>query len=177
METNIYFIRHAHSIYTSDELNRPLSNKGHCDALQVTNALTKERIDYVLSSPFKRAVQTVEGIATFHNKKIIIDERFKERLLSNSPIDNFEEMVFKSWQNFNFSLIGGESNNNAQARGVQGIEDILSKYQSKNIVIGTHGNIMVLTMNYYDEKYDYLFWRNLDMPAIYKLSFDNKVLK
>ena len=38
--------------------------------------------------------------------------------------------------------------------------------------------LTVQMMNYFDEKYDHNFWKNLNMPDIYKLSFrDNKFLK
>jgi len=50
-------------------------------------------------------------------------------------------------------------------------------YEGKNIVVGTHGNIMVLMMNYFDPNYDFHFWRNLDMPDIYKLTFKGDKLK
>ena len=56
------------------------------------------------------------------------------------------------------------------------LENTIEKYCGGNIVIGTHGNIMVLIMNHYDKKYDYEFWGNLSMPDIYKLSFENKKL-
>lgn len=177
MITNIYFVRHAHSTYTSDELNRPLSKKGHIDAKRVTEKLLQEKIDCVIASPYKRAVETVQGIAELNNKQIIIDERFKERIIAKDKIENFAEVVMKAWEDFNFSLQGGESGHIAQKRGVQGINDILEEYKGKNIVIGTHGNIMTLIMNYYDKKYDYLFWKSLNMPDIYKLSFENKELK
>ena len=61
-------------------------------------------------------------------------------------------------------------------RGIKAINDVLNKYKGKNIAIGTHGNIMVLIMNYYDKKYDYLFWKGLEMPDIYKLSFEDAKL-
>ncbi|SEF71455.1 2,3-bisphosphoglycerate-dependent phosphoglycerate mutase [Paenibacillus sp. UNC499MF] len=35
---------------------------------------------------------------------------------------------------------------------------------------------MVLIMNYLDKKFDFTFWKQLDMPDIYKLSFDNRRL-
>lgn len=38
-------------------------------------------------------------------------------------------------------------------------------------MIGTHGNLMVLIMNYLDSKYDITFWKGLQMPDIYKLTF------
>ncbi|MNC81660.1 hypothetical protein D3C75_1348610 [compost metagenome] len=43
-------------------------------------------------------------------------------------------------------------------------------------MIGTHGNIMILMMNYFDKKFDFAAWQQLDMPDIYKLSFAGKEL-
>ena len=47
----------------------------------------------------------------------------------------------------------------------------------KNIVIGTHGNIMVLIMNHFDAQYDYSFWKELKMPDVYRMTFDGLKLK
>lgn len=52
------------------------------------------------------------------------------------------------------------------------MQNILKQYEGKNIVIGTHGNIMVLLMNYFNSKYDFEFWKTLHMPDVYKLNFD-----
>lgn len=173
MTTNVYFVRHADSTYTPEELSRPLSEKGNKYARQVTKLLSVENITQVTSSPYKRAIQTVEGIADFMGLNISIVEDFKERKLAAKPVDNFHEVVLKAWKNLDFALPGGESGYSAQGRGVQALKSILDKYPEDNIVIGTHGNIMVLIMNYYDKKYDYDFWCNLDMPDIYKLSFED----
>jgi len=97
--------------------------------------------------------------------------------LAGGSIDNFDEVVYKSWGNFYFSLSGGETGYFAQDRGVTSLKKTLDKYYGGNIVIGTHGNIMVLIMNYYDKKYNYEFWYGLNMPDIYKLSFDNGSLR
>jgi 2,3-bisphosphoglycerate-dependent phosphoglycerate mutase len=35
---------------------------------------------------------------------------------------------------------------------------------------------MVLIMNHFDKSYDYRFWKELEMPDIYKLSFEGGVL-
>lgn len=37
--TTIYFVRHAHSTYTKEERERPLSEKGYLDAENVTRLL------------------------------------------------------------------------------------------------------------------------------------------
>lgn len=174
--TNLYFVRHAHSTYTPDELKRPLSQRGVNDAKFITELLKQENIDKVFSSPYKRAIQTVEGIAKLLGKEIELMEDFKERTLSEHPVTDFSEAISKVWANFDFSLEGGESNHVAQKRGVAATFQILDKYKGQNIVIGTHGNIMALIMNYFDQRYDVHFWEQLKMPDIYKLSFDENHL-
>lgn len=176
MITNLYFVRHAHSTYTPDELGRPLSERGMADARRMTRLLKMENIEHVISSPFKRAVQTVEGIAKELGKDIEIIDGFKERILSDRPVADFNEAIKKVWSNFDLSLDGGESNNIAQERGVASTIHVLDKYKGQNVAIGTHGNIMVLVMNYFDPQYDVHFWEQLAMPDIYKLTFHDKHL-
>jgi 2,3-bisphosphoglycerate-dependent phosphoglycerate mutase len=176
MKTCIYFVRHAHSVYTPEELKRPLSAEGARDAGRVTAQLKEKKIDAVCSSPYKRAVETVEGIASIHNLEIDIYEEMKERTLSGKPVDNFSQAIRKVWGEPYFSFPGGESNHQAQKRGVQCFLNILDKYEGKNIVIGTHGNIMVLILNHFDERFNFKFWKDLEMPDIYKMTFDGKVL-
>ncbi|HDX9654481.1 TPA: histidine phosphatase family protein [Bacillus wiedmannii] len=171
--TTIYFVRHAHSIYTKDERVRPLSEKGHLDVENVTRLLKDKHIDVVISSPYKRAIQTVQGIANTYNISIQIEEDLRERLLSKEPVTDFNDAVQKVWEDWDFAHEGGESNDVAQRRAVICMQNILKKYENKNIVIGTHGNIMVLLMNYFDSKYDFQFWKTLHMPDVYKLTFDN----
>lgn len=176
MVTNIYFVRHANSSYTPDELNRPLSEKGLRDAKKVTDLLSDKCITRVVSSPYKRAIQTVEGTANHFKLDISIEEGFRERNLANNSVENFNEIILRYWENFDFSLPGGETGYVAQERGVESLKGVLTKYSGENIVIGTHGNIMVLIMNYYDKKYNYGFWNSLNMPDIYRLSFLDGVL-
>ncbi|MCR8849511.1 histidine phosphatase family protein [Rossellomorea sp. SC111] len=175
--TKLYLVRHAHSVYTPEERTRPLSEKGRRDAVSVTERLVKEKIDVVCSSPYKRAVETVEGIAGHINQEITLVEEMKERTLSSMPVGNFQEAITSVWADPALSFEGGESNLTAQKRGVHGIFKIMEEYNGKNVVIGTHGNIMVLIMNYFDETYGVEFWRELEMPDIYCLSFDDANLE
>lgn len=169
--TNLYFVRHAHSIYTPNELERPLSTQGLAGAEKVTKILKGKNINRVISSPYKRALQTVEGIANFIGGKVEIMESFKERTLSEKPVKDFKLAITKVWEDDSFSWEGGETNLHAQGRGVKAVHDVLEKYDGENIVIGTHGNIMVLIMNYFNKQYDFRFWQELTMPDIYKLTF------
>jgi len=64
----------------------------------------------------------------------------------------------------------------ARQRGLEGIHHILEQYKGREIVIGTHGNIMTLIMGAYNSCYDYQFWRELEMADIYRLTFQEKDL-
>lgn len=173
MTTNLYFVRHAHSIYTPEELTRPLSEQGWKDAARVGELLKREDIHHVISSPYLRAIQTVEGIASECGQKIQLVEEFKERKLAAGVMKDFNHAIKTVWENPIFHWEGGESNVTAQKRGVQATKIILDKYEGQNVVIGTHGNIMVLIMNHFDEQYGFEFWKQLAMPDIYKLSFEH----
>lgn len=173
MITHVYFIRHAHSIYTPDELVRPLSERGFQDTKKLTQLFKGEAIDQVISSPYKRAIQTVEGIAEDIGKEVILIDDFRERRLSKVPVDDFNQAITTVWNNQKFSFPGGESNESAQKRGVKAFKQALTTYRGQKIVIGTHGNIMVLIMNYFNKMFGFDFWKSLDMPDIYKLSFEN----
>ncbi|MCA1056566.1 histidine phosphatase family protein [Rossellomorea aquimaris] len=172
MKTQVYFVRHAHSDYTPDELKRPLSKRGRSDAERVHALLKDQDIHAVCSSPYKRAIETVEGTATFFNKEIDLYEELKERQLSGEPVEDFNAAIMNVWNDPHHSLPGGESNVQAQERGVRGFLQMIETYEGKNIVVGTHGNIMVLIMNHFDEQYGYEFWKGLEMPDIYKLTFE-----
>ena len=68
MQTEIYFIRHAEPNYNNhDDLTRELTKKGLVDRELVTNYLSDKNIEIVLSSPYKRAIDTVKHFADKYN--------------------------------------------------------------------------------------------------------------
>ena len=125
----IYLVRHAESVYNPDEYGRGLTEKGMQDAEKVVDTLLAKNIDLVLSSPYRRAINTVEGVAKSKNLKIILDERFRERYLSSAPVDDFYSAVKSVWDDPSFSLPGGESNDEATARSIVGLKSVLEKYK------------------------------------------------
>jgi 2,3-bisphosphoglycerate-dependent phosphoglycerate mutase len=172
MKTEICFVRHAHSTYTPEELTRPLSEKGMRDARRVARILESENLDHVVSSPYLRAIQTVKGTAASLNQDVILIDGFKERLLSSEPLDDFQGAIRKVWEEPSFQWEGGESNVDAQKRGVAAMLELLKEYEGKRVAVGTHGNIMVLIMHHFDPRYGLAFWESLDMPDVYRLTFD-----
>jgi len=171
-ETCLYFVRHAHSVYSADEYGRPLSERGYQDAQRVTEILKTENINRILSSPYRRAIETVEGISRFLGIEIEREEDFKERVVASHPVEDFTLAMAKLWADEHFAWPGGESNQTARERGVRAVKRVLESHPGEKIVIATHGNLMVLMMNHFDSRYDFSFWKELAMPDVYKLTFE-----
>ena len=47
----------------------------------------------MISSPYKRAIQTVQGIANTYHVSIEIEEDLRERLLSSEPVADFNDAI------------------------------------------------------------------------------------
>lgn len=174
MSTTIYLVRHADSVYSEDELNRPISHEGSRDANELYRQFSSLRVDRVYASPYKRAIETVEKIASTRALTVDVRDEFKERTKTIGKLDNFFENMAKLWADKKMKFPGGESNEEAQRRGVEALELILERDGGRHVVIGTHGDLMTLILNHYDASFSYEFWRKLDMPDAYKLFFEGR---
>lgn len=58
----------------------------------------------------------------------------------------------------------------------ESIKRNLNGFSRTKIVIGTHGLVMTLMMNYFDEQYDFEFLMNTSKPDIYKMEFNEEQL-
>jgi 2,3-bisphosphoglycerate-dependent phosphoglycerate mutase len=173
--TNIYMVRHAESPFIFDkERTRILSKDGEIEADKVATLMLSEKIDVIVSSPFARAIQTIEPIATTRNLAIELYEELKERMIKGNyklPWEEVEPAIKKSFEDKDYCLPGGETTRQAQERAVPIIKQLLKEYEGESIVLGTHGNIMTIIMNYFDGKYGYDFWASTSKPDIYRLIF------
>lgn len=172
--TTIYLVRHAHSTYSPDEKARPLSERGTADAEQLRLFFQEITPDYIYASPYRRAIETVQPIAEHYGLPIQEAEVFQERVLAPGQLDDFQQAVEYVWNHPDKNPYGGESNNTAQHRVVAGARQLVRKHTNETVVVGTHGNIMVLLMQHFDPAYDYSFWSHLAMPAVYRLVFDGE---
>lgn len=170
--TTVYFIRHAHNDYIKDE-QRPLSKRGIAAANGLTALFETVTIDLAYSSDYKRAIQTIEPICKKQHLQIKLLSDFRERVVSENPVEDFQQALHKLWHNPKFAFDGGESNESAQKRGVDAFEKLVNKYKGKTILIGGHGNLITLILQHYDAQFDYHYWKNLKMPAVIRMQIEN----
>ena len=173
--TTIYFVRHAEPNYENhDDLERELSHKGLRDRALVTQFLSDKGISVVLSSPYKRAVDTVSEFAKHKKINIVTLDDFRERRVNSEWIPNFDAFCRKQWEDFQYKLTDGESLSEVQKRNIAALQSVLETYQGKNIVIGTHGTALSTIINYYDKDFGYCDFQKITklMPWVVRMEFD-----
>lgn len=183
IETHIYMVRHAESVHIhGEERSRGLTEKGLEYAKCIADVFADIQVDAVVSSPYRRAIQTVQYVAEQKELPIHEYENLRERSIIGQEYEEKWEVILqaieKSFDDKDYSLHGGETTNQAQERSIPVLERLLEQYSGKHVIIGTHGNIMTIMMNYYDSNYGFHFWKQTTMPDIYHLIFrDMKLSK
>lgn len=182
MRTIIYMVRHAESPFEhGQERTRGLSPEGLEEAKRVVEFFENVDVHYMASSSYTRAKQTILYLAESKSLDIVEFEELVERPIKGldykATWDVLEEAIRRSFIDKDFALEGGETTRAAQQRSIPIIEKLLEEQRGKNIVIGTHGNIMTIIMNYYDEQYGYNFWNSTSKPDIYKMTFHRNQLE
>ncbi|WP_374016850.1 histidine phosphatase family protein [Paenibacillus thiaminolyticus] len=175
-ETVVFFIRHAESEYAAGrERERGLTEQGMKDAWRVSEVLAMEAIDHVYSSPYARAILTVQALADARGLTVrTVDELHERRIAGDAHPLNASQFVAakrRAFENFTYAEPGGESSEAAQSRAVPSLLGLMRQHEGQRIALGTHGDIMTLMMNYFDSGYGYDFWKATSMPDIYRCAF------
>ncbi len=172
--TTIYFVRHAKPDYQNhNDRLRELTEKGLEDSRSVTAFLSDKKIDLILSSPYRRAIDTIKNFADKNEMPILIVDDFRERKVDTAWVDDFESFCKSQWEDFNFKLPGGESLKEVQSRNIRALKKILQKYKGKNIVIGTHGTSLSTIIHYFNPAFGYENFQEIRnfMPWILQFDF------
>ena len=175
--TTVYFVRHAEPNYEnhSDSL-RELSPRGLESRKVVTAFLTNKNIEIALSSPYKRAIDTIKQFTDYVGLEIELLDSFRERKVG-SWIEDFTSFSKRQWDDFSFKLPDGECLKEVQERNISALQEILKRYKGKNIVIGSHGTALSTIINYYDNTFGYNDFEKIKdkMPWIVQFVFDDNM--
>ena len=175
--TTIYFVRHAEPNYENhDDRTRELSPKGMEDRKLVTKFLSDKRVDVVLSSPYKRAIDTVGEFAESQNLAICTVEDFRERRVDSEWIEDFLSFSKAQWEDFDYKQSDGECLREVQERNIRALNCVLEEYRDRTIAVGSHGTALSTIVNYYDRRFGYREFERIRalMPWIVRFTFDGK---
>lgn len=128
----------------------------------------------MLSSPFKRAVDTVADFAEKNGLPVIILDDFRERKIDSCWIEDYTAFSRRQWSDFSYKLSDGECLQEVQNRNISALKAVLTQYPGKNVVIGSHGTALSTVINYFDSSFGYSDFEKIKdvMPWIVEFVFD-----
>lgn len=151
----LYVTRHGETSYNVENLicgisDVSLNEKGRKQATVLAERLKNNKIDFIISSPLKRARETASIIADQLNKEIIYDNRLHEinfGIFEGKP--GKTEAFRHVKQNHGMSYPQGEKLFQVVQRVYNFLDDIHDRYDDKNILIVCHGGIVRVIHSYF----------------------------
>lgn len=174
--TTVYFVRHAEPNYDNhDDNTRELTAKGLADRERVTAYLADKQIGAVLSSPYKRAYDTVKPFADQSGLTIRTIDDFRERRVDSVWIEDFHAFSRRQWADFNYKLSDGECLREVLDRYLSGLSLVLTEYAGQNVVIGSHGTALSTLVDHFAPSFGYAGFESIRrvMPWIVRFVFDD----
>jgi 2,3-bisphosphoglycerate-dependent phosphoglycerate mutase len=162
----LLLVRHCES--SGQHPEAPLTERGLAQADGLAQRLAPLAPDHLVSSPYRRAQQTIAPLATRLGLTSALDPRWRERYLGDEPIDDWRAAVRASFDDLDRALPGGESSRAAQTRARAAVETLLAA-SHRLPAIATHGNLLALLLTSIDGRFGYAGWESLTNPDVYVL--------
>ena len=175
MRTEVVLVRHATSVaptaHGPDEHQRTLTAQGLLEAAELAEMLCALRPAAVWSSPYRRAVQTVEPAARALDLDVQTSGELREwddgLPFTLDWVPHYEH----SWADPAFARAGGESLDQLTRRAVHAIRALAARYRGECVLVGSHGTFVSRGLCGFGLPVSWPFPRTMPMPAIYRLRF------
>ncbi|WP_010676698.1 histidine phosphatase family protein [Bacillus timonensis] len=169
----IYTIRHCEAEGQSPDA--PLTEKGQLQAMELAAFFENRKVDRIISSPFKRAIQTIQPLANKRNIDIEMNVQLAERVLSTKNMPDWYEKLKATYEDFELKYEGGESSRDAANRIIEVADDVI-KNGGEHTIIVTHGGLMSLLLNHFNKNFGFEQWSKLSNPDVYILKMGNPTI-
>lgn len=166
MDKTIYLIRHCQA--TGQAPDAELTETGRAQAQELAEFLQNRQVIHFISSPFTRAIQSIEPAADRLDLPIEIDDRLAERLLSSEALPDWMEKLEESFGDADLNFAGGESGKEAIDRAMKALNEM----EDRTAAV-THGNLMGLLLKQIDTSYGFSEWIKLTNPDVYEVKIRN----
>ena len=175
MQTDVVMVRHALSIPATadgpDELTRPLAAEGLRQAIELVDTLAELRPVAVWSSPYRRAIQTVEPTAQALGLDVHTRWELREWDDGLPYTDDWQAHYARSWADPAYARPWGESLDQLTTRAVDAVRALAADHRGQLVVVAGHGTFISRALAGFGMPVDWTVWRQMPMPAVYRLRF------
>lgn len=155
----IYSTRHGQTAYNKQEIilgttDIALDETGEKQAQQLAERIKElGNIDLMIVSPMKRAMSTAKAVADKCGISMIIDERLREWDYGEyEGKSRFTDGFAENKINFGVRMgKSGESLLQLSHRIYTALDDIISRYRDKNVLIVSHGGVCRVIETYFND--------------------------
>ncbi|QTD39737.1 histidine phosphatase family protein [Sporosarcina sp. Te-1] len=162
MHKTVYLVRHCQA--TGQEPQAELTEKGKEQAKELMRFLEKRNIKHIISSPFTRAIQSIQPTAERLGLQVEIDSRLAEEKLVSKNLKDWLERLEESIRDIDLKMAGGESSREVANRGMEVLETA-----TDGTVLATHRNTMGLLLMKIDGMQGIKEWASLSHPDVYEV--------
>ncbi|MCE6999523.1 histidine phosphatase family protein [Saccharothrix sp. S26] len=175
MTATLVLVRHANSVVPTpdgpDELTRPLRDSGLVQARDLVEELTALRPTAVLSSPYLRAVQTVQPTADALGLPVETRWDLREWTSGIEPTPDYARHFAHSWEHPELARPGGESLSAFSDRVRRALTAVTAEHPGGVVLVGTHGTFAARALLAAGHDVGWGFLKTMPMPAVYRLQW------
>ena len=135
-----------HCDKTEERADAPLSALGFRQAEMIVPNLDQLGVDFIVTSPYLRAKQSVMPFIAATDIPVIEDPRFAEWQLSGTLRDDWKDVLLTALANPDSCAEGGETATQAFKRSYDGLKDHRKK---GHCLIVTHGGLLTLLLAHF----------------------------
>ncbi|MCD8187344.1 MAG: histidine phosphatase family protein [Ruminococcus sp.] len=155
----IYSTRHGQTDHNKKDLilgntNIELNSTGLAQAQALSEDIKKSgiKLDIIISSPLKRTLKTAQIIAEGNDVRLVTDDRLREwDYGSYEGLHRMTEGFYESKREFGVRMGGtGESILQVAHRVYYVLDDVISEYKGKNVLLVSHGGICRVIETYFN---------------------------
>ncbi len=180
--TLIYLVRHGETKWNQEQIFRgrkdiPLSDQGRMEALSLAQALSREPIQFLYSSPLQRALETAQPISEKFKLSVeilpgMIDLDFGDwEGKSSKEIAESDPELFQKWARTpeNVFFPKGEGLRAAKERAISALKEVVAAHPDQCGVVVSHRVICKLVILAAIGSSEAAFWRVQQDLACYNL--------
>jgi 2,3-bisphosphoglycerate-dependent phosphoglycerate mutase len=157
---------------------RSLTDSGRGQAERLVTELAAEQPAAIVSSPYLRAVRTVEPLARFTGLPVLTHNRLREWDSGIGPTPDYARYHAQSWADPSFARPGGESLRQLTDRATAILTELAQRHRGRTVVIGGHGTFISRALiGFGRREVDWAFHSAMPMPAIYRLVFEDGAVR
>jgi len=160
----IYMIRHCEA--SGQEANAPLTENGHRQAKGLVSFFEPLPIDRILSSPFRRAIESINAVAVQAGCSIEIHDDLHERALSSQSLTDWQGELRRTFIEFDYACPGGETSAEATWR-IQDVMNDVWSHSAETTILVTHGNLLTLYLHSLDSSFGFEQGQHLRNPDVF----------